>query len=47
MLDADEWEEIPVRKIGSNGYVYVRRKYHEEYEARIYLRKKENFDDTK
>lgn len=42
MLDAEVWKEMPTRNIGSNGYVYVGRKYHEEYEAKIFVRKKEN-----
>jgi hypothetical protein len=41
MLDAEVWEEMPVRNVGTNGYVYVGRKYHEEYEARVFLRKRD------
>jgi hypothetical protein len=39
LLDADVWTKLPVRNIGTNGYVYVGRKYHEEYEAKVFVKK--------
>ena len=41
ILDADVWTEMPIRNIGTNGYVYVGRKYHEEYKARAFVKKRD------
>ncbi len=45
LLDADVWTEIEVKKIQSNGYVYAGRKYKdEEYEAKVFIKKREKRD---
>jgi hypothetical protein len=42
LLDEDVWQEVNVRKIQSNGYVYAGRKYKdEEYEAKVFVKKRD------
>ena len=39
-LDADVWKELPAKRVGANGYVYAGRKYHENYEVKLFIREK-------
>ena len=41
MLDADIWEEMPKRNVQANGYAYVGRKYHDDYEVKIFVKRKD------
>jgi hypothetical protein len=41
LLDADIWKEMESKKIQENGYVYVGRKFFEEYEVKVFIKKKE------
>jgi len=46
-LDADKWEEIPDRTIGTTGNVYVGRDYipkegKEQYQVRVFVKKIEH-----
>lgn len=39
-LDADVWKEVEPKPINTSGYTYVGRKYHEKYEARVFVKLK-------
>jgi len=41
LLDANKWTEIPNRKIQENGYVYAGRKLKDEYEIKVFVKKRE------
>lgn len=45
VLDADVWKELPAKNVGTNGYVYAGRKFHENYEVKLFIREKEKISE--